>query len=280
VTGVRTVGLAELTRLADYQTRRDRKYLVPRACVDELLDQLPRARILELDGTTSFSYESVYFDTPWLDSYSSAAKRRPQRFKVRTRAYADNGDCMLEVKVRSGRGNTVKHRAPHPIERRGELTAEGEAFVGSIAAVGARAGQLGPALTTSYRRATYLLDDLRARVTVDVDLRWHTSDGDGLELPEVAIIETKTAGQPSSFDHTLWRAGFRPSTVSKYCTGLAALRPGLPANKWHRILNRVRDDSQPIPKVTAHARPAWTSDHSPPVATSPSSRQASPPSSA
>jgi hypothetical protein len=27
--------------------------------------------------------------------------------------------------------------------------------------------------------------------------------------------------------------------VSKYCNGLAALRPTLPANKWHRVLSTV-----------------------------------------
>jgi hypothetical protein len=238
VIAVQPIGLADLTRLADYQTRRDRKYVVPRAALADLLAALPPAHMLEVGGATSFAYESVYFDTVELVSYSSAAKRRPRRFKVRTRAYVASNDCMLEVKVRTGRGQTAKHRTPHPIERRDELTPAGEDFVRSVAAVRSHAAELRPSLSTSYRRATYLLDDLRARVTVDVDLRWRTASGDQLELPELAIIETKTAGQPSSYDRALWRAGFRPSTVSKYCTGLAAMRPSLPANKWHRVLTR------------------------------------------
>ena len=81
-------------------------------------------------------------------------------------------------------------------------------------------------------------------MTVDVGLAWSTPDGARLELPAIAIIETKTAGHPSSYDRILCKAGFRPSTVSKYCTGLAALRPGLPANKWHRVLNRELSDHQ------------------------------------
>jgi len=233
-----TVGLLELSRWADFQTRRDRKYLVPRDAVEELVVALPPARVLSIDGATSFRYESVYFDTDDLTSYAAAAKRRPRRFKVRTRSYIESEESMLEVKVRDPRGQTVKHRTAHPFDRRGELTAEGERFLRTLPAVSSPARDLQAVVVTSYRRSTFMLDDRQARVTVDTDLRWATADGTELALPGVAIIETKTRGRPSSYDRVLWRAGVRPSTVSKYCTGLAALRPGLPANKWHRVLNR------------------------------------------
>ena len=52
------------------------------------------------------------------------------------------------------------------------------------------------------------------------------------------VLETKTAGPPSRFDRWLWAQGHRPIRLSKYCTGLAALRPNLPANKWHRTLSQ------------------------------------------
>ncbi len=167
-----TVGVVELSQWADFQTRRDRKYLVPRSALDELVAALPPSRALSIDGVTSFRYESVYFDTDELTSYAAAAKRRPRRFKVRTRTYLRSEQSMLEVKVRDPRGQTVKHRAPHPFDRRAELTAEAEAFLRTIPAVTTPARDLQAALVTTYRRSTFMLEDRQARITVDTDLRW------------------------------------------------------------------------------------------------------------
>ena len=50
-------------------------------------------------------------------------------------------------------------------------------------------------------------------------------------------IETKTARTAvSPPTGSCGATGYRPAIVSKYCTGLAALEPDLPSNKWHRVL--------------------------------------------
>ena len=90
-----TIGLDDLMETAALQTRRDRKYLLP---VDEawaLLDGTA-ARVLEIDGLRSFDYESIYFDTASRDSYLGSARRRPRRFKVRTRTYLDTQECLRQ----------------------------------------------------------------------------------------------------------------------------------------------------------------------------------------
>ena len=51
-----------------------------------------------------------------------------------------------------------------------------------------------------------------------------------------AIVESKSAGRPNELDRLLWHAGHRPSGISKFGTGTAALRPELPDNKWSRTL--------------------------------------------
>ncbi len=233
------VGLGELTATADLQTRQDRKYLVPNAAVPALVSALDAGcRVLTIGDRKQFSYRSTYFDTSELDSYFGAAHRRPSRFKVRTRHYLDTQLCMLEVKTRDGRGRTVKHRLTcDPAEESG-LTADGQAFVETIGQTSAVASDLWPLLTTTYRRATLLLDlDDAARVTIDTDLRWRGFAAE-LSLGPVTLIETKTTTHPCAFDHLLWRAGHRPTTISKYCTGMAALDPTLAANKWNRVLRR------------------------------------------
>ena len=231
-----TVTLDELEALAELQIRRDRKYLVPRDRVDDLLIGAD-ARVLSIEGARTFRYRSTYFDTRDLTSYLAAARRRPHRFKIRTRTYLDSDLCMLEVKTRDARGRTVKHRIPHDATRPHDPTDHGRRFIETLvpATVGA---VLQPTLTTAYRRATLVAADACSRITIDVDLAWERPDGSRLDLPDVALIETKTAGPPSPFDRHLWRAGHRPVTVSKYCTGLAALIPTVPANKWHRILQQ------------------------------------------
>ena len=58
------VGLDELVALADLQVRRDRKYLVPRSFIPELIASLGAGtRVLRIGDLEAFRYESVYFDT-------------------------------------------------------------------------------------------------------------------------------------------------------------------------------------------------------------------------
>ena len=235
------IGLAELEERAALQSRVDRKYVMPAAEVDWLLDTLgPTASVLEISGVRQFAYESLYFDTPDLASYRLTAHRHRRRFKVRTRTYVDSGTCWLEVKVPGPRGSTIKYRAPHPPEH-GHTVGSGDGFVAEIFArhdLTARIGvEFAGTLRTRYLRFTLLLPDSDSRVTVDTRLRWSAGDRE-LELPQIAIVETKTGSAASSADRRLWQRGHRPVAISKYATGLAAIRADLPAAPWRRVLRR------------------------------------------
>ncbi|RYV52329.1 polyphosphate polymerase domain-containing protein [Pengzhenrongella frigida] len=239
------IGLDELNDRAALQTRVDRKYVLPLADARDLLRRVSRdTRALQIDGARSFGYESVYFDTPDLTSYLLAAHRRRRRFKIRTRTYLDSAECWLEVKTRDGRGRTVKHRAAHPVGAGAVLTAPGRTFAAEVlvdAAVmgGPAAGALDltATLVTRYHRSTLYLPGSGSRVTVDTDLSWLDDAGRCLELPELVILETKTGSTASPVDRLLWSRGHRPTPISKFATGLAALQPDLPANRWQRVLN-------------------------------------------
>ncbi|WP_307806911.1 polyphosphate polymerase domain-containing protein [Naasia sp. SYSU D00057] len=240
--GMAAISLDELVAQAALQTRVDRKYLLPRAELEDLLAGLPAdALVLDEDGLRSFDYESVYFDTPDLDSYLAAARKRRRRYKIRTRCYLDSGDCFLEVKTRGGRSVTVKDRVPYDAEARDELTAEGLEHTDTIlaeAGIDRPDAPLEPTLVTRYARSTVFLPAAGARATVDRDLEWITPAGTVLRTPELAIVESKSGSAPSPMDRLLWRHGHRPDGISKYGVGLAALRPDLPANKWSRVLRR------------------------------------------
>lgn len=251
------VALAELVDRAALQTRVDRKYVVTRADLPRLLDQLaPYARVLDIDGQRVFRYESVYFDTPRLVSYHSAAYRRRRRFKVRTRTYLDSDQCWLEVKISGARQSITKHRLPYPAHQR-DTVQPGRDFVDrTLAGESIRAGTgtaLHRTLVTSYRRVTLLLPESASRVTIDIDLCWQ--DGrTTLRLPELVVVETKTGSSPSPADRVLWQHGTRPTRISKYATGLAALRPELPQVPWRRTLRRHFGRAAPVTEPT-HTHP-------------------------
>ncbi|HLL68942.1 MAG TPA: polyphosphate polymerase domain-containing protein [Micromonosporaceae bacterium] len=235
------IGLSELTDVAGLQVRVDRKYALPLSAVDALLAGVgPDTRVLEIDGYRTFHYDSVYFDTPELISYRLAAFRRRRRFKIRTRTYLDSAACWLEVKTEGARGGTVKQRYPYRVDHRATIAA-GRQFVDAMLAPMGVPGHTGltfvPTLVTRYRRTTLYLPASASRVTIDVDLAWETA-GRHLSTPELAVIETKTGSGPSQVDRLLWSYGHRPIRISKYATGLAALRPDLPATPWRRTLRR------------------------------------------
>lgn len=237
-----TIGLEELNSKASLQIRHDRKYLIPVALLSGFIKQATGIlSLLEIDGTRSFRYESVYFDTSDLHTYFAAAQRKPLRWKVRTRTYLDSDRCSLEVKTRDRRGKTNKDRFEYFSEYSEKLTEEGSDFVQEI--LGSRLGTkfLSPTLRTSYSRSTLLIAASNSRVTIDSNLQWNLVNGNSISLPDYVLIETKTIGGPTSIDRLLWANHTRPTKISKYCTGLAALKPELAANKWNRVLRKRFD---------------------------------------
>ncbi|MFD4958448.1 polyphosphate polymerase domain-containing protein [Microbacterium sp. NPDC058389] len=265
------VTLDGLVAEASLLTRVDRKYVVPRDGLDEVIAALdPRTRVLEIDGAREFAYESVYFDTPDLLSFRMAAQPRRRRFKLRTRSYLDTGTSYLEIKTRGARGTTVKDRGEYDLQHRDRLTDDArddvaDAFA-TIGVAAERAGDLDATLLTRYRRATLLAPDGSGRATVDTALEWIEPDGRGFALPELAIVETKSGASPSDVDRALWRTGHRPATVSKYATGLAALHPDLPRNRWSRLLRGPFADAHRAAPQTP--TPTNEEDSSCPVPTS------------
>ena len=235
------IGLEELLAQGELQTRIDRKYTLTGADAAMVLDLVPHpARVLEIDGQRSFAYTSRYLDTDELTAFGLTAHRRRRRFKVRTRTYEGTGVTFLEVKTRHG-AHTVKERLEGEHVVGGRLTTTGAEFVaevlGRCGIDAAVVGRLSPALTTRYRRTTLFLPDSGSRVTVDDGLAWHDPRaGADLARPALTIIETKSPGQAGSMDRLLWSLGHRPRRISKYATGLAALHPDLPDNRWHRTL--------------------------------------------
>lgn len=260
------IGLDALVSEAALMTRVDRKYVLTRDAAARVVASLePGIRVLDIDGTRAFRYESVYFDTPDLLSFRMAAQPRRRRFKLRTRTYVDARTAFLEVKTRGARSATVKDRITYAVDDRSRLTEEARGYAAdaldAIGVASQRADELGIRLTTRYRRATFVSSDGSARSTIDTDLEWRDAAGAVLAAPAMAIIETKSGAAASAFDRALWRAGLRPVAISKYATGLAALHPELPRNKWARVLRGPFARAEIRTGVPGRADPALGTDH-------------------
>ncbi|MGC4193094.1 MAG: polyphosphate polymerase domain-containing protein [Thermomicrobiales bacterium] len=242
------ISLSELQAEAEFLTRADKKYLLPmEIAAQAILAAEPGTRVLEIDGRNDFSYVSPYFDDTHNTAYLSAARRRAARFKVRTRLYCDSGLCMLELKVRDARGRTVKYRTTHDATALQSLLEPDLAWLRAFPQVAPYTNDLRHCMTTHYVRSTLALPGGRGRITIDRDLAFEMPDGTQRFLPDLAIIETKGSGKPTSFDRLLWRQGVRPQPMSKFNVGLALLVPELPANRWHRVRTRLDAIADHIP---------------------------------
>ena len=256
------ISLHDLAQRAELLKRTDRKYLVPGTLVVEMVDFLGEigAQALTIGGVQIFGYLSDYYDTSDFALYRAAATKRRRRFKLRSRVYLDSGMHFMELKTRSGRGQTVKDRlrledvctydfvngandpseplkrtdvvawASKLLQQRGVVASQREGFRTIM--------DLMPSSRSSYRRSTLCLPD-DSRLTIDQDLVLSgPGESSGFEVPEV-VVETKSSGRTSDADRWLWSHGIRPSRVSKYAIGTAIVHPELPANRWHSTMSKL-----------------------------------------
>jgi hypothetical protein len=243
VLAARSISLAEVQERAELMARFDQAYLVPAPVFTALVAHMtnpkrPRGpfRVLAIDGRRWFRYHSVYYDTPEMRCFHEHRQGRRMRFKIRERVYQDSGLRQFEIKLKSGRGQTVKHRR-QLTGRDTPLDAPYQGFLADHlhAAYGLEPpAVLNPSITTDYKRATLVSDG--ERITCDTGLRCRDVRIDAGVVcdPGLILVETKTAGHLTEADLFLHAHGVRPAVFTKYCGAIAALHPGMPGNRWRR----------------------------------------------
>ncbi|RVU16487.1 polyphosphate polymerase domain-containing protein [Streptomyces antnestii] len=239
LSALRGATLAEVDAAAALQHRTDRKYLLPldvaRVFVRRLADH---HHVLDLGGRRTTSYLSAYFDTERLASWHAHVQGRRRRWKVRTRLYAEDGLCRVEVKTKDGRGNTVKHALRVPATAYGELGAQAADFVDETlerSGIPVRAADLSPAAEIRYVRAALADLDHGTRVTLDGALTCGHGDRTAALDPGHVLVETKGGLQLAPADRLLLHLRVRPVSLSKYVVGQSLLTPGLPDNDVRRL---------------------------------------------
>jgi VTC domain len=235
------VSLEEIERRASSQTRVDRKYVMsPAQAAMALRATSDRFVALEIDERRQFGYSSTYFDTADHLSFRLTATARPHRFKVRTRRYLGQGLCMLEVKTRSRRGETIKQRIAHDDDLYDRLTAESSAFIDEVVGFDV-ARDLHPSVVTEYERSTLADFADGSRVTVDWAFGFAAPGDSARTTSDQIIIETKTLGPINALDRALWNQCVRPVRISKFGVATVMLNPEVPGNRWNRVLREHFD---------------------------------------
>ncbi|MEU6573704.1 VTC domain-containing protein [Streptomyces sp. NPDC046805] len=252
LTALRGATLAEVDAAAALQHRTDRKYLVPSARARDLVDRLAESHhVLDLSGRRTTSYHSTYFDTAELGAWRAHVQRRRRRWKVRTRLYAEDGLCRVEVKTKDGRGATVKHALRAPARAYGQLDAQAAEFVDDVlvrAGIPVTTADLAPSAEIRYVRAALADLDHGTRVTLDGLLSCHRDDRTAALDSGHVLVETKGGAQPAPADRQLLRLGGRLVSLSKYIVGQSLLTPGLPDNDVRRLARthfRLTRDATP-----------------------------------
>jgi hypothetical protein len=225
--------LAELeaTTLAGLETvsllnRVDTKFLLTESQLGAMLPDLARDYlVLDVDGRRLHQYRTLYFDTPGFDLYRRHHAGQAVRYKVRSRAYVDSGLAFFEIKAKNERGRTIKHRLGTETLLT-ELTPEARALLARHARPSERLVE--PKLRNDFIRITLVGKQCAERLTLDLGIQFEF-DGRTAILPGVAIAELKQSGidDRSPFMRRMTEANQYPTSVSKYCVGVALLVQGV-----------------------------------------------------
>jgi len=104
-------------------------------------------------------------------------------------------------------------------------------------------GAIVPSVWTNFRRATLLGRDFNERATIDLALEVTSIDLSlSVAFPRMAIIELKQPrlNRRSPLAAALRSAAVRPTSASKYCTGIMMTQPTIRKNRLLPSLRNIQ----------------------------------------
>ena len=217
-----SVSLEEISVEAPLMRRYDHKYVATDARANEFITSLDdQWCALRFGVERSPRYHTVYFDDVLRRTYRDHVQGRRPRFKVRSRTYQD-GTSFLEVKLKTGRGQTDKSRIPRATEANPVLTEAEHAWLSSLLP-GFDTRTLRRSLSVDCRRITLHSPAHKERVTIDHSLAVALNGDWTPLLAGGVVIETKSATFRSRASHLLSDLDIRTVSFSKYCAGLSVV---------------------------------------------------------
>jgi hypothetical protein len=236
------ITLAEMDNVK-LMNRLDTKYVFHISQLTPILSQVTNDySVLEIFNKRIFRYHSIYFDTPAFDLYYYHHRGKSNRYKIRTRQYADTGDCFLEIKFKTPQGRTLKERTSIPSI--GEICDKGKDFAGERTHIDVES--LVPSLNVDFNRITLVSKTGIERITIDIGLHLH-NNSKSQDFPNVIILEAKheKGNHTSSLLSLLKQNNIRPYSISKYSIGTALLNDRVKKNMFKPkllFLNKINHE--------------------------------------
>jgi hypothetical protein len=239
------IGLDEVNHKAALLQRKDNKYLVPANIFTSILSEASTAfDVLTISGQRIFAYSTMYYDDANYQCYLDHHNGKRLRVKVRERLYEQSRIQFLEVKLKSKRKTTIKHRMNTECKTRSVLSSEKVGFVkDKYSAQYSR--DLGMSLKSSlamrYYRFTLVSKHSSERVTVDSQLCFIGRSSLTMINDDLLIVEVKSRNGSGAFDKLLRKNGIRPKKkLSKYCLGLCLTDNPAHNNNFLKSLRYLR----------------------------------------
>jgi hypothetical protein len=207
----------------------------------EFLELLPELRsnykILEIEGTRTPFYESLYLDDSGFTFFNDHHNGRTNRFKVRFRKYVESNLIFLEIKHKY-KGRTDKRRIKVD-EIPDELKEKHTNFIHGVVTT---EPDLKPVMWNSFNRLTLVNKTENERLTLDFNLTFKWSEKK-ITFDNLIIAELKqeTVNRNSAFYELMKSRCIRPYRLSKYCIGSIELFGGkLKFNRFKRKLLKLQ----------------------------------------
>ena len=209
--------------------------------VTEFLQLLPELkshyRILEIEGTRTPFYESLYLDDSEFTFFRDHHNGRTNRFKVRFRKYVESNLVFLEIKHKY-KGRTDKRRIKVD-EIPSELKEKHTDFINGVVS---NQPSLKPVMWNSFNRLTLVNKTENERLTLDFNLTFKWDDHrilfDNLIIAE---LKQETVNRNSAFYELMKSKCIRPYRLSKYCIGSIELFGGqLRYNRFKKKILKLK----------------------------------------
>ena len=214
----------------------------------QFLDLLPELsehyRVLEIEGTRTPFYESLYLDDDQFSFFKDHHNGRSNRFKVRFRKYVESNLIFLEIKQKV-KGRTHKKRIK--VDRiPDQLETVHQEFINSVIK---DSHEIHPVMWNSFHRVTLVNRVEKERLTLDFELtfKWgeEVHQFDNLIIAE---LKQESVNRDTAFFRIMKRRIIRPYRLSKYCIGSIELY-GAPILKFNRFKRKLLQ----LKKINTHA---------------------------
>ena len=210
------ITLEEMDRVK-LMNRVDTKFAFSTSVFLQILpDLVKNFSILEIEGTRTPRYESLYFDAPDFKMYLDHHNGRKNRYKVRYRKYVESNLAFLEIKHKF-KNRTNKRRIKVDDIPSFDLPEKHRQFIDQILP---SAVVLKPVLWNGFNRLTLVNKFENERLTLDFNLVFHW-ESKSFQFDNLIIAELKQeqANRNSAFYSLMKSKCIRPYRLSKYCIG-------------------------------------------------------------